>query len=145
MKVVDLSILYMFDVLIVCKIGKIFEFSIILVLVMIFVFIFIDWYKFICKMSESLSKKIIKRFCIVLVCFGIFFLLWLFLILMRKKIVDFGLLDINVIDCVVLDNFRKIVVFFVVNGIVFCLFCFEFCFYDFCICKDIYVFKKIKD
>lgn len=64
---------------------------------------------------------------------------------MRKKTVDLGLPDINGIDCAVSDNFRKTVAPLVVNGIVFCLFCLESCFYDFCICKDIYVSKKTKD
>lgn len=50
---------------------------------------------------------------------------------MRKKTVDLGLPDINGIDCAVSDNFRKTVAPLVVNGIVFCLFCLESCFYDF--------------
>lgn len=57
---------------------------------------------------------------------------------MGKKAVDPGLPDINGIDCEVSDDLKK-------NPLLLLLFCFESCFDDFLICKDIYVSKKTKD
>lgn len=74
----------------------------VLVFVIILVIIFIDCYKWICKYGESFSILIVKIFCLVLMCDGVFFF-WFLLIIVGKRMVDLGIIGIKGVECVVLD------------------------------------------
>lgn len=112
LEIVDFSLFYMFNVLVVCSVGRILELCIVMVLVLILVFIFIDWYKWICNLGESFKILIVKIMCVVGLCIGIVLLL-LFLVVMGKRIINFGFFGIEGVGCEILDDMKYIIFIFV--------------------------------
>lgn len=116
-EIVDFWDLYMFYVLVVCKFLRMVEFFFNMGFIFIFMVIVMDRYKCICKLGERFLNLKVKWFCIGVILIGVL-MCWLVGVVFGKKMVDVGILGVNIVDCFIVDEMRNMIYLLLYYGFV---------------------------